>query len=59
MFKKEVEHMVSLGVLEKTNDSEWWDPPFFKPKLETNCVIFISKFNFFKQADKSYALPDA
>ena len=35
MFKKEVEHLVLLEFLEKTNDSEWAAPYFGQPKPKT------------------------
>ena len=44
MFKKEVEHLVLLGVLKVSNDSEWGDPHFTQPKPKSNLVCFLSEF---------------
>ena len=38
MLKKEVEHLVLLGLLELANDSEWGDPSFAQPRNKTNRV---------------------
>ena len=42
MFRKEVEILVKVGVIEEANNSEWGAPYFDQPKLETNCVRFLS-----------------
>ena len=34
MFRKEVERLASLGVLEEANDSEWGAPSFSQPKAK-------------------------
>ena len=53
MFKKEVDHLVLLGVLKVANDSEWGAPSFAQPKLKSNRVHFISDFrNLNKQLKK-------
>ena len=44
MFRKEVEILVNLGVLEKENNSEWGATYFAQPKAKTNRVRFISDF---------------
>ena len=36
MFKKEVERLVILGVLEKSNNSGWGAPLFAQPRPKTN-----------------------
>ena len=42
IFNKKVGHLVSLEVLENSNESECGDPYFPQPKPETNRVSFIS-----------------
>ena len=42
MFKKEVERLVLLGVLEVANDSEWGAPSFSQTKPKSNQVRFLS-----------------
>ena len=42
MFKNKVESLVLMGVLEKTNDSEWEIPYFSQPRPKTNQVSFLS-----------------
>ena len=42
--KKWVESLVLLGILEKSNDSEWGYPYFAQPKPKTNQVRFKSDF---------------
>ena len=42
--RKEVEHLVLLGVLERANDSEWGAPSFVPHKPKSNQVMFISDF---------------
>ena len=42
MFKKEVERLVLLGVLEVANDSEWLDPSFAQPQTKPNKVRLLS-----------------
>ena len=44
MFRKEVERIVNLGVLEEANDSEYGRPSFAQPKAKTNRIRFISDF---------------
>ena len=44
MFKKEVERLVILGVLEVENYSEWGSPSFPQPKPKSNNVRFLSDF---------------
>ena len=44
MFRKEVKILVSLGVLEEANDSEWGATSFDQPKAKTNCVRLLSDF---------------
>ena len=48
MFRKEVEIIVSLGVFEEENDSDWGAPSFAQPKAKTNRVIFLSDFSELK-----------
>ena len=59
-FKKEVQSLDILGVLEKANNSEWWAPSFSQPKYKTNWVIFIGYFrNLNKQLKrKTYQNPN-
>ena len=45
IFKKEVERLVLLGVLELANDSEWGDPSFVQPELKLNLVHFLGDFH--------------
>ena len=42
MFKNKFEILVSLGVIEHTNDSEWRAPSFSQPKVKTNRLILLS-----------------
>ena len=44
MFRKEVERIVNLGVLEEANDSECKRPSFSQTKVKTNHVRFLSDF---------------
>ena len=44
MFKKEVERLVLLGVLDVANDSEWLAPSFAQPKPKSNQVHFLTDF---------------
>ena len=44
MFKKEVEGLVLLGVLEIENYSELGAPSFAQPKPKSNRVKFLSDF---------------
>ena len=44
MFRKEVEILVSLGLLEEANESDWGVPSFAQPKDKTNHVRFLSDF---------------
>ena len=59
MFRKEVEILVSLGVHEESNDSEWGAPLFSQPKAKTNRVRFLSDFwNLNRQLKhKPYPIP--
>ena len=42
MFKKEVERLVLIGVIEVANDSEWGSPSFAQPKTKSNLVRLLS-----------------
>ena len=42
MFKREVDRLVQLGVLEIDNDSLWGFPSFAQPKPKLNQVRFLS-----------------
>ena len=44
MFKKEVECLVLIGVIEVANDSEWGSPYFAHHKPKSNRVRFLSDF---------------
>ena len=44
MFKKEVERLVLLELLETENESEWGSPSFKQPKSKNNRVYSISDF---------------
>ena len=44
MFKREVEFLVKLGVLEKQNESKWGAPYLSLPKTKTNRVQFLRDF---------------
>ena len=59
MFKKEVEHLVLLGLLEAANDSEWGSLSFDQPKPKSNHVRFLSDSrNLNTQLkQKSYPMP--
>ena len=59
MFGKEVEILVSLGVLEEANDSKWGEPSFAQPKAKTNHFIFLGDFrNLSRQLKrKLYPIP--
>ena len=59
MFKKEVEILVSLGVLDEDNGSECGAPSFEQPKAKTNCVRDLSDFrNLNRQLKrKPYQIP--
>ena len=59
MFKKEVERLILLGVIEIANDSEWGGPSFAQPKNKSNLVLFLSDFiNLNKQLkQKPYPVP--
>ena len=60
MFKKEMGILVLLGVLEKSNDSEWWAPYFAHTKPKTDKVHFLSDFrNLNKQLKhQPYPMPN-
>ena len=50
MFKKEVESLVQIGVLELANYSEWGAPYFAQPKLNSNKIhLTIDFININKQ----------
>ena len=57
-FKKELEKLVKLGVLEKVQSSEWGSPTFIIPKKD-NRVRFVSDFRRLnlKIKRKPYPLP--
>ena len=57
---KEVEHLFLLGVLERSNNSEYGDPSFAQPKPKTDRVRFLSDFrNINKQLKrKPYPMPN-
>ena len=59
MFKKEVEILVSLEILEHTNDSEWGAQSFDQPKAKTDHVRLLSDFwNLNRQPKrKPYPMP--
>ena len=59
MFRKEVEILVRLGVLEEANESELGAPSFAQPKAKTNRVRFLSDFwNLNRQLNrKPYPMP--
>ena len=59
MLRKEVEIILILGVLEKSNDSEWGAPFFAQPKVKTNHVILLSDFwDLNRQLKRnSYSMP--
>ena len=58
-FKKDVENLVVLGVLEIANYWEWVAPSFAKTKPKWNQVHFLSEFrNLNKQLkQKQYTMP--
>ena len=57
-FKKELDRLVKLGVLEKVQQSEWGSPTFIVPKKD-NKVRFVSDFRRLNQKlkRKPYPLP--
>ena len=59
LFKKEVERLFLLGVIEQANNLEWGAPYFAQPKPKSNQVSFISNFiNIDKQLKcKTYPMP--
>ena len=59
MFRKEVERLVKLGILEEKNDSEWGAPSSSHPKEKTNRIIFLSEFRNLnrKLKRKPYPMP--
>ena len=59
MFKKAVEFLVLLVLLEETYDSEWGSPSFTQYKPKSNRVRFLSDFiNINKHLNrKSYPMP--
>ena len=56
MFKKEMGILVLLGVLEKSNDSEWWAPYFAHTKPKTDKVHFLSDFRNLNKAIKTLTI---
>ena len=58
VFKKDLDRLVKLGVLERTNESEWGSPTFIIPKKD-GTVRFISDFRRLNQKikRKPYPLP--
>ena len=58
-FKKEVEFLVLLEVIQLENDSEWGYPPFAQPKSKSYRVHFIRNFrNLNRQLkQKPYPMP--
>ena len=59
MFKKEVERLVLLVLLNVANDSEWGDQSFAQPKPKSNRVRLLSDFrDLNKQLNqKPYPMP--
>ena len=57
-FRKELERLVKLGVLEKVQESEWGSPTFIIPKKDLR-VRFVSDFRRLNQKvkRKPYPLP--
>ena len=57
-FKKELDRLVKLGVLERVQQSEWGSPTFIVPKKD-NKVRFVSDFRRLNQKlkRKPYPLP--
>ena len=58
VFKKDLDRLEKLGVLERTNESEWGSPTFIIPK-KNGTVRFISDFRRLNQKikRKPYPLP--
>ena len=44
IFRKEVDRLVLLGVVEDANDSEWGAPSFAQPNAKMDCIRFVSAF---------------
>ena len=57
MFRDEFKILVSLGVLEEANESEWWSPLFAQSRAKTNCVRFLSGFQNLKSKLKHNPYP--
>ena len=58
MFKKEVGHLILLGVLELANDSEWGAPSFAQPKPKSKRERFPGDFRNLKKLKRSpYLMP--
>ena len=59
MFRDEFKILVSLGVLEEANESEWGSPLFAQYRAKTNCVRFLSGFQNLKRVlkHKPYPMP--
>ena len=58
MFKKKVEGLVRLGLLEEENDYEWGAPSFAQPKEKINIVEFLSDFRKLNRQLKHKLYPD-
>ena len=58
-FKEELQHLISLGILEKDSDSPWAAPSFAIPKKNTNEVRFLTDFRQLNQriVRKPFPLP--
>ena len=58
-FKKEIDTLVELGVLEKDSSSQWAAPSFTQPKKNPNEVRFLSDFRQLNKCmvRKPYPLP--
>ena len=44
LINKQIKQLDKIGVIERYNDSEWWELYFQQPKPKSGRVIFISKF---------------
>ena len=52
-----MERSVLLGLPEKSNDSDWGDPPFPHLKPKTNLVHFLSDFGNLNEQKKRKTYP--
>ena len=59
IFRKEVDRLVLLGVVEDANDPEWGTPSFAQPNTKIDCIRFFSASkNLNSQLKrKPYAMP--